>query len=112
MAVLDNDASGCHGRAAVALMAAAALHLGAPWLATRAQAMALVLMLCFVKAMCGILGSLCWPSRSRCLLGAGQGSGGSPSIWLSIVAAMPQTLMKQPPMAMPFADPWGDTAGE
>jgi hypothetical protein len=42
------------------------------------------------------------------LYGTGQGSGASPAIWLSIVVCMLTALTALAPIAMSFADPWGD----
>jgi hypothetical protein len=46
--------------------------------------------------------------RDSLLYGTGQGSGASPAIWLSIVVCMLTALTTLAPIAMSFADPWGD----
>jgi hypothetical protein len=46
--------------------------------------------------------------RDFLLYGTGQGSGASPAIWLSIVVCMLTALAALAPIAMSFADLWGD----
>jgi hypothetical protein len=70
------------------------------------QATALALMTYFIKTMHGI------SDASYQLFGTGQGSGGSPSIWLYIVVVLLQMLSVMAHMAMSFADPWGDIMHE
>jgi hypothetical protein len=54
LAMYDNDASGCYDRIVVALATIMALHLGMRRRAARMQAMALALMVYFIKTMHGI----------------------------------------------------------
>jgi hypothetical protein len=42
------------------------------------------------------------------LYGTRQGSGAPPSVWLSIVVCLLSALTILAPIAMAFADPWGD----
>lgn len=66
----------------------------------------------FIKTMHGISNASYQSSKLYRLFGTGQGSGGSPSIWLSIVVILLQTLSVMAHMAMSFADPWGDIMHE
>ena len=112
LAMFDNDASGCYDRIVVALATIAALRLGMPRAACRMQVAALALMQYFVKTMHGISEAYYRSSRSYRLFGTGQGSGGSPSIWLSIVVVLLSALTAMAPAAMTFVDPWYDILSE
>jgi hypothetical protein len=85
LVMFDNDASGCYDHIVIILSTIVALRLGMPRLACRMQVMALALMKYFVKTMHGISEAYSQTTQSYCLFGNGQGSSGSPSIWLSIV---------------------------
>jgi hypothetical protein len=61
-----------------------------------------------VKMVHGISEGFYRVLRDFLLYGTGQGSGASPAIWLSIVMCMLTVLTALAPMAMSFADPWGD----
>ena len=112
LAMFDNDASGCYDHIIVALVTLAALHLGMPRAACQMQVMALALMQYFIKTMHGISEAYYQSSRSYCLFGTGQGSGGSPSIWLSIVVVLLLALMAMAPATMSFIDTWHDFLSE
>jgi hypothetical protein len=62
----------------------------------------------FVKMAHGISNAFYQVMHDFLLYGTGQGSGASPSVWLSIVVCMLTALTVLAPLAMSFADPWGD----
>jgi hypothetical protein len=62
----------------------------------------------FVKTAHGISDAFYQVMRDFLLYGTVQGSGASPSVWLLIVACMLTALTVLAPLAMSFADPWGD----
>jgi hypothetical protein len=106
--MFDNDASGCYDHIVVALATSMALHLGMCHRAACMQAMGLASMVYFIKMMHGISDASYWSSWLYQLFGTGQGSGGSLLISLSIVVVLLQTLSSMAPIAMSFADPWGN----
>ncbi len=112
LAMFDNNASGWYDRIVIALLTIVALCLGMPRTACGMQVMALALMKYFVKTMHGISKASYWATQSYCLSGTGQGSGGSPSIWLSIVLVLLSALTAMAPAAMYFADPWQNLHSE
>jgi hypothetical protein len=112
LAMFDKDASRCYDCIVVSLSTIAALCLGMRRKVTRMQATALALMTYFIKTMHGISDASYRSSKLYQLFGTGQGSGGSPSIWLSIMVVLLQTLWVMAHMAMSFADPWGDIMHE
>ncbi len=86
-----------------------ALHLGMRRRAACMQAMALALMVYFIKTMHDISDASYQSSWLYQLFCTRQGSGRSPLIWLLIIVVLLQTLSSSmAPMAMSFADPWGD----
>jgi hypothetical protein len=107
--MLDNDASACYDRIVIALATIMALCLGMRRRAACMQAMALALMVYFIKMMHDISDASYRSSRLYQLFCTRQGNGGSPLIWLSIIVVLLQMLSSSmAPMAMSFADPLGD----
>jgi hypothetical protein len=62
----------------------------------------------FVKTAHGISSEFYRVLCNYLLYGTGQGSGASPSIWLSLVIVLLNSLMILALLAMSFADPWED----
>lgn len=106
LGMFDNDASGCYDHIVIALLTLMALHLGMPRAACCMQVMALTLMKYFVKTIHGISEASYQSTQSYHLFGTRQGSGSSPSIWLSIVVVLFSALTAMAPAAINFADPW------
>jgi hypothetical protein len=95
-----NDATGCFDHIIVSLAMIAALQLRMP--------LVLLHMKYFMKMAHGILNEFYRVLRDFLLYGTGQGSGASPSVWLSLVVVMLTTLTILAPLSISFADPWGD----
>ncbi len=80
----DNDASACYDRIIVALGMMAARRCGMPINAVRSHAKSLELMKYYtVKTMYGISEQSYSGTPFAPLFGTGQGSGASPSVWLT-----------------------------
>jgi hypothetical protein len=62
----------------------------------------------FVKTVHGTSSEFYRVLRDYLLYGTGQGSGASPSIWLSLVIVLLTSLTILTPLAMSFVDPWED----
>jgi hypothetical protein len=62
----------------------------------------------FVKTAHGISSEFYRVLRDYLLYGTGQGSGASPSSWLSLVIVLLTSLTILAPLTMLFADPWED----
>ena len=88
----DNDASSCYDRIIVALGMLAARKCGMPINAIRTHADALFFLKYTVKTMYGISEKNYHGTVFEPLFGTGQGSGASPSVWLSLVVILLQTL--------------------
>ena len=85
LATFDNDASGCFDRIIVALGMIAVLWLFMPRSVVRMHVRVLANMKYYVKTAHGILERFYWALHSYLLFGTGQGSGMSPSVWLTLV---------------------------
>jgi hypothetical protein len=106
--MFDNDATGCFDRIMVSLAMIAALRLGMPCPEARMHSLVLLHMKYFIKMSHGISDSFYRVLRDYLLYGTGQGSGASPSVWLSLVVILLTALMVLAPLAMSFVDPWED----
>jgi hypothetical protein len=62
----------------------------------------------YVKMTQGISNEFYRVIQNYLLYGTGQGSGTSPSVWLSLVVVLLTTLTILAPLSMSFADPWGN----
>jgi hypothetical protein len=62
----------------------------------------------FIKMAHGISDSFYDVLQDYLLYGTGQGSGASPSVWLSLVVILLTALTVLAPLAMSFIDPWED----
>jgi hypothetical protein len=105
--MFDNDATGCFDWIIVALTMIAALRLGMPCPAARMHSLALLHMN-FVKTAHGVSEAFYRVLQDFLLYGTGQGSGASPLVWLLIVVVLLMALTMLAPLAMSFADPWGN----
>ena len=93
IARFDNDASACYDRIIVALAMLAARRCGMPKNAIRLHADALRFMkYTTIKTIYGVSESNYQGTIFEPLFGTGQGSGASPSAWLSLVVLLLQTL--------------------
>jgi hypothetical protein len=92
LARFDNDASACYDRILVALGMLAARRCGMPENAIRTHAEALEFMTYTVKTVYGVSEDHYQGTAFEPLFGTGQGSGASPSVWLTLVVIMLNTL--------------------
>jgi hypothetical protein len=76
------------------------------------HAKALANMRYFVKTAHGISTAFYHSLKSILLFGTGQGSGASPSIWLTLVICLLCPLSALATIAMTFCDPWQDLSDE
>ena len=101
----DNDASACYDRIIVALGMLAARRCGMPDEAVQTHADCLRLMKYAVKTVHGISEHNYKGTPFEPLFGTGQGSGASPSVWLSLVVILMNTLDRMIPERMEFRSP-------
>jgi hypothetical protein len=92
----------------VSLAMIAALRLGMPRPVARMHSSVLLHMKYFIKMAHGISDSFYCVLQDYLLYGTGQGSGASPSVWLSLVVILLTALTVLAPLAMSFVDPWED----
>ena len=104
----DNDASACYDRIIIALAMLAARKCGMPIHAIRTHADALFFMRYAVKTIYGISEETYQGTVFEPLFGTGQGSGASPSAWLTLVVILLQTLDRLVPDRINFSSPKGD----
>jgi hypothetical protein len=104
--MFDNDTTGCFDRIIVSLAMIAALRLGMPRPVARMHLLVLLHMKYFIKMAHGISDSFYCVLQDYLLYGTGQGSGASPSVWLSLVVILLTALMVLAPLAMSFVYPW------
>jgi hypothetical protein len=104
----DNDASACYDRIIIALAMLAARKCGMPIHAIRTHADALFFMRYAVKTIYGISEETYHGTVFEPLFGTGQGSGASPSAWLTLVVILLQTLDRIVPDRINFSSPKGD----
>ena len=112
LGVLDNDASGCYDRIVVALGMIAALRLRMPRGPVQMHAKCLANMKYYVKTAHGISTDFYRAVKNFLLFGTGQGSGASPSVWLTLVICLLFALTALATVAMTFVDPWQDFCDE
>ena len=93
----DNDASACFGCIIVALCMLAARRCGMPIHAVQTHAQSLELMKYTVKTVYGISENSYQGTPFEPLFGTGQGSGASPTVWLTLVVLLLNTLEKVVP---------------
>ena len=102
LARFDNDASACYDRIIVALAMLAARRCGMPKNAVRLHADALKFMKYTIKTIYGVSEGNYHGTVFAPLFGTGQGSGASPSAWLSLVVLLLQTLDRLVPDRINF----------
>ena len=102
LARFDNDASACYDRIIVALGMLAARRCGMPKNAIRLHSEALQFMRYAVKTIYGVSDSNYSGTIFEPLFGTGQGSGASPSVWLSLVVILLHTFDRIVPHRMNF----------
>ncbi len=102
LARFDNDARACSDRIIVALGMLAARRCGMPETAVQTHADSLKLMKYTVKTVHGISESNYHGTTFEPLFGTGQGSGASPSVWLTLVVVLMNTLDRLIPERMSF----------
>ena len=107
LARFDNDASACYDRIIVMLGMLAARRCGMPENAVRTHAAALLMMKYVVKTIHGISEENYQGTVFEPLFGTGQGSGASPSVWLTLVVIMMNTIDRVIPERMSFTSPDG-----
>jgi hypothetical protein len=112
LGVFDNDASGCYDCIIVALGMIAALRLHMPRGPVQMHAKFLANMKYYVKTAHGILTEFFRAVKNFLLFGTGQGSGASPSVWLTLVICLLFALTTLATIAMTFVDPWQDFRNE
>jgi hypothetical protein len=105
LARFDNNASACYDRIIVALGMLAARRCGMPDTAVQTHADCLQLMKYTVKTVHGISESNYHGTTFEPLYGTSQGSGASPSVWLTLVVVRMNTLDRLIPDRMSFQSP-------
>jgi hypothetical protein len=90
----------------------AAMRLGMPRSAARFHARVLANIKYFVKTKHGLSDAFYRACREFLLFGTGQGSGASPSVWLTLSICLLSALTALAPMAMKLIDPWEDIVDE
>ena len=105
MARFDNDASACYDRIIVALGMLAARRCGMPESAVQTHADCLKLMKYTIKTIHGTSDDNYYGTNIEPLFGTGQGSGASPSVWLTLVVVLMNTLDRLTPERMSFQSP-------
>jgi hypothetical protein len=105
MARFDNDASACYDRIIVAFGMLAARRCGMPENAVSTHSSALKFMRYAVKTIYGVSKDTYMGTDTEPLFGTGQGSGASPSVWLSLVVLLLKTLEKLIPDRIAFESP-------
>jgi hypothetical protein len=106
--MFDNDVTSCFDCIIVSLAMIAALRLGMPRPAAGMHSSVLLHMKYFIKMAHGISDSFYCVLQDYLLYGTGQGSGASPSVWLSLVVILLTALTVLAPLAMSLVDPWED----
>jgi hypothetical protein len=107
LARFDNDATACYDRIIVALGMMAARRCGMPENAIRTHATALQFMRFTVKTIHGVSETNYSGTPFEPLFGTGQGSGASPSVWLTLVVLLMNTMDRIIPERMAFESPDG-----
>jgi hypothetical protein len=102
LARFDNDASACYDRIIVALGMLAARRCGMPENAIRTHTEALEFMKYTVKTVYGVSADHYQGTAFERLFGTGQGSGASPTVWLTLVVIMLNTLDRLVPDRITF----------
>jgi hypothetical protein len=108
LARFDNDALACYDRIIVALRMLAARRSGMPANAIRIHSEALQFMKYTVKTAYGISDKSYQGTPFEPLFGTGQGSGASPSVWLTLVVILLNTLDRLVPDRINFVPLRGD----
>ncbi|KAI2501729.1 hypothetical protein MHU86_12735 [Fragilaria crotonensis] len=108
LARFDNDASACYDRIIVALGMLAARRCGMPDNAIRVHSEALQFMKYTVKTAYGVSDNNYQGTPFEPLFGTGQGSGASPSVWLTLVVILLNTLDRLVPDRINFVPLRGD----
>jgi hypothetical protein len=103
----DNDASACYDRIIVALGMLAARRCRMPENAIQTHATALEWMKYKVRTLYGVSEDNYSGTVFEPLFGTGQGSGASPSVWLTLVVILLHTLDRLIPERMIFPTPNG-----
>jgi hypothetical protein len=106
--MFNNDATGCFNCIIVSLAMIAALRLGLPRPVARMHSSVQLHMKYFIKMAHGISDSFYCMLQDYLLYETGQGSGASPSVWLSLVVILLTALTVLAPLAMSFIDLWED----
>jgi hypothetical protein len=106
--MFNNHATGCFNRIIVSLAMIAVLRLGMPRPTARLHSSVLLNMKYYVKMAHRISNEYYKVIQDYLLYGTGQGSGTSPSVWLSLVVVLLTTFTILALLSMSFADPWGD----
>ena len=101
----DNDASACYDRIIVALGMLTARRCGMPDSAVKTHADCLALMKYTVKTVFGISEDNYRGTPFAPLFGTGQGSGASPSVWLTLIVFLMNTLDRMITERMEFSSP-------
>jgi hypothetical protein len=105
LAKFDNDASACYDRIIVALGMLAARRCGMPETTVQTHADCLKLMKYTIKTVHGVSESNYHGTTFKPLFGTGQESGASPSVWLTLVVVLMNTLDRIVPERMSFQSP-------
>jgi hypothetical protein len=112
LALFDLDATACYDRIIVCLAMMAARKCGMPEGPVSTHAEALRFMKYTVKTVYGISEENYQGTPLEPLFGTGQGSGGSPAAWLTLIVLLLQAIDRLVPDRMTFVSPDGTLTSE
>ena len=109
---MDNDATGCYNHIIMLLGMIAARRLGLPVELVRCQSEVLKYLCYAIKTVYGISEKNYHGTVFEPLFGTGQGSGGSPAIWLSLSVLILNAFDCLADDGFSFQDPWQEIMEE
>ena len=107
LGALDNDAQACFDRIVASLALMASRHYGMPADACELHGTTIEEMEHYVKTAVGISQRYFRSTPDQKLFGSGQGSGGSPPLWLVVVTVLFRALVRLRGEGMHFTNPSG-----
>ena len=107
LAAFDNDAKACFDRIVASLALMCSRYYGMPENACEIHGIAIDEMQHYVKTALGISQKFFQSTPEDRLFGSGQGSGGSPPLWLAVITTMFRALVKLHGEGMQFTNPTG-----
>ena len=104
-ATFDNDAKSCYDRIIASLALMICMSFGVAQDACELHGLAIALMRHHVKTSLGVSDEFFRSETWRTLFGSGQGSGGSPPLWLVLSVMLFRALLTACPYRMTFTNP-------